>query len=68
MRRISFTAAARRSNTSRGVSESSFQFQTAGDQVDVALALANLRIVNAVHLVGQRQKRFREELQFVDVH
>src|SRR5262249_23522480 len=42
--------------------------QTSCNQVGVTLALPNLRIVNAVHLVGQRQQRFRQELQLLHVY
>ena len=43
------------------------EFQTSGDQIRVALALSNLRIVNAVHLVRQRQQCFRQKLNLLHV-
>src|SRR5689334_7366147 len=44
------------------------ELQTAGDQIDVTLSLANLRIVYAVHLVRQRQQRLHQKLQLLHVH
>ena len=41
--------------------------QAPRDQVRVALALANLGVGDAVHLVRHRQHGFREELQLADV-
>ncbi|MND06802.1 hypothetical protein D3C83_284040 [compost metagenome] len=38
------------------------EFQTSGDEVYVTLALTNLGIVNAMHLVRHRQKSFRQKL------
>ena len=38
------------------------EFQTAGDQIGIALPLANLGIVDPVHLVRHRQQSFCQEL------
>jgi hypothetical protein len=42
--------------------------QTRRDEIGVALTLSNFRIRDAVHLVGHRHHRFREELDLFDVH
>ena len=44
------------------------ELQTAGNQIDVALALPNFGIVDAVHLVRKRQKRLRQKLQLLRVN
>src|SRR6476661_6072375 len=43
------------------------KFQTAGNEICITLSLTNLGIVNAVHLVGHWQKRFRQELKLLNV-
>jgi hypothetical protein len=47
------------------VSASSFScFQAAGDEIDVTLALSNLGVVNAVHLVGSGNRAFERNCSF----
>ena len=45
----------------------SFEFQTTRYQVGITLALANFRIVYAVHLVRHRQQRLGEKLHLLDM-